>query len=270
MGMQVHFLDPFRPGSSVVHRLDARIKLVLALAFILTVSLVPSGIWPVYVLLFSLVLSVEIASELGVGTVLRRAVLAFPFVLAALPLVFSTGGEVLGTIPVGIGTLTIFEPGVERFLSIALKSWISVQMAILLAATTPFPDLLMAMRAIRIPRLLVGTFSLMWRYLFVLVDEAQRLMRARESRSGQAERQGAKTGGTVAWRARVTGGMAGNLFLRSFERGDRIYSAMAARGYDGEIRTLPVPRVPTAQWVVLALGLLLLVALLGLSFLFSL
>ncbi len=98
-------------------------------------------------------------------------------------------------------------------------------MAVVLASATPFPELLAAMR-MRLPKLLVAVIGLMWRYLFVLVDEVLRLMRAREARSGQAD--GSRGGGSLAWRARVTGGMAGNLMLRSFDRSERIYAAMAA------------------------------------------
>ena len=58
------------------------------------------------------------------------------------------------------------------------------RLAIVLAAATPFPELLSAMRALRVPRLLVAIFGLMWRYLFVLADEAVRLIRARQARSG--------------------------------------------------------------------------------------
>ncbi len=87
--MHVHFLDPYRPGRSLIHQLDPRIKLVLAVAFIFTTALTPIGAWPVYILLFALVISVEVLSELGVGFVLRRAVLALPFVLAALPVIFT-------------------------------------------------------------------------------------------------------------------------------------------------------------------------------------
>lgn len=153
-----------------------------------------------------------------------------------------------------------------RFVSIAFKSWMSVQMAIVLASTTPFPEFLSAMRAIRVPRLLVAIFGLMWRYLFVMADEVGRLTRARAARSGHAAHSGARGGGTLAWRARVTGGMAGSLFVRSFSRADRIYDAMRARGYDGEVRLLSTPAVPTASWVVLFAGLALLGALLALSF----
>ena len=244
--MHIHFLDPYRAGHSAIHRLDPRVKFVLAVAFIFTTALTPIGAWPVYILLFALAISVEVLSELGVGFVLRRAVLALPFVLAALPVIFTIEGPVLFSLPIGPWTLTATIPGVERFISIALKSWISVQIAIVLAASTPFPDLMVAMRAVRVPRLLVAIFGLMWRYLFVFADEALRLIRARTARSGESDQPGLKTGGSVVWRARIAGGMAGNLFLRAFERSDRIYMAMVARGYDGEVRAAPLPR--SAAW----------------------
>lgn len=267
--MHVHFLDPYRAGTSPIHALDPRIKLVLALAFILTTSLTPVGAWPVYLLLLAIVLSVEILSEIGVGRVLKRSALALPFVLAALPLAFSMGAQKLFVVPLGFGELTVFAEGLERFASIAVRSWISVQVAIVLATTTSFPDLMLAMRAIRVPRLLVSIFGLMWRYIFVMADEAQRLMRARESRSAVVARPGLKAGGSIGWRARVTGGMAGNLFVRSLERGDRIYSAMSARGYDGEVRTLGLPRVSPGEWYLLFAGILVLLGLLWLSFILA-
>ncbi len=251
----------------MVHALDARAKFPLTLAFILATALVPAGAWPVYVLLLALVLSAVILSELGVGYVLKRAVLALPFVLAALPVVFTVPGDALLRVAAGPWTLTVSDQGVIRFVSIAFKSWLSVQAAIVLAGATPFPELLAAMRALRIPRLLVAIIGLMWRYLFVLADEALRLMRARAARSGHVAAPGVRPGGTLAWRARVTGGMAGNLFLRSFERAERIYAAMAARGYDGEVRLLPQPPLPVGQRFVLAAGLVLLAMLVMIGYL---
>jgi cobalt/nickel transport system permease protein len=265
--MHVHFLDPYRHRASPLHRLDPRVKFILALAFILVVALTPIGAWPVYILLFAIILSIEIISDLGVAYVLKRAVLALPFVLAALPVIFTTQGTPLLEIPVGNWTLVITQEGLVRFISIALKSWISVQAAILLAASTPFPDLLVAMRAVKIPRLLVAVFGLMWRYLFVLVDEALRLMRARAARSGETGQLGTKPGGKLAWRARVAGGMAGNLFMRAFERSDRIYVAMLSRGYDGEVRATPLPALNQVGWLVLILGLAVLGLLIVLSIL---
>lgn len=257
--MHIHFLDPYRPVDSPLHRLDARVKLVLALAFILTVALSPVGRWPAYLLLLALVLSAAILARLGASFAAWRALLALPFALAALPLAFSTPGVPLAGVRLGAWSLQVTEAGVERVASILLKSWLSVQVGVLLATTTPFPDLLMAMRAIHIPRLLVAIFGLMWRYLFVLADEALRLTRARDARSGSPDGRGHSS---VLWRAQVTGHMAGSLFLRGYERSERIYHAMLARGYNGEIRTLPVPPLPGRERLILGAGLLVLASLL--------
>lgn len=265
--MHAHFLDPYRYGVSPVHRLDSRVKLVLAVAFILTAALMPAGAWPAYVLLLAVSLSVVVASELGLRYVLKRAMLALPFVLAAVPLLFTTPGwPALHTV-LGPLTIRITETGLERFAGVALKSWLSVQVAIVLAATTPFPDLLAAMRSLRLPKLLVAIIGLMWRYLFVLVDEVLRLLRAREARSGFVPALGLRRGGSLAWRGRVAGGMAGNLFLRSFDRAERIYAAMAARGYDGEVRGLPRPPVSGGARAVLLFGLAVLLAILAVGLL---
>jgi cobalt/nickel transport system permease protein len=257
--MHIHFLDPFREGRSLVHQLDPRIKLVLVTAFILTTALTPVAAWPVYVLLLALALTVELLSEMGIGFYLKRALLALPFILAALPVLFTISGPALAQLPLG---LVITQPGLERFLSVALKSWISIQMAVMLATTNRFQEILLAMRALRLPKLLVAIIGLMWRYLFVMADEALRLIRARQARSGHSAEAARGAGGSVVWRARVTGGMAGSLFLRSLERSDRIYNAMLSRGYDGEARSLPAPAITAASWTVLAAGLLLLGALL--------
>lgn len=266
--MHISILDPYIDRPSLIHVLDPRIKLILTIAYILTCALLPSGAWPAYLILFALIFSAVILSNLGVGFVLKRALLALPFVLAALPILFTQPGPVAWRIPLGFTTLVVTQPGLERFLSITFKSWVSVQAAILLASTMPFPDLLLAMRAVKFPRLLVAIIGLMWRYLFVLADETLRLIRARASRSAETADVGRRTGGSIAWRARVTGGMVGNLFLRSFDRSDRIYLAMISRGYDGEIRNFPLMPVPPLQRLVLIAFLFVFILLIILGILF--
>ena len=266
--MHLHFLDPYRHRQSLIHALDPRVKFVFTLAFVLTMALLPFGAWPVYVLMLTVSLSITVLSELGLKYVLKRSLLAIPFVLAAVPLLFTVPGPALLTIPTGSLSLTITSTGLERLLSIMFKSWVSVQVAIVFSAATPFPDMLLAMRAVKIPRLLVSLFGLMWRYMFVMVDEAIRLMRARAARSGAADRDSVKSGGPIVWRAKVTGGMAGNLFIRSIDRGERIYDAMAARGYDGEVRAFPLPPISSSSWMVLLGGLAVLIALLLFALLF--
>ncbi len=250
--MHAHLFDPFVSTDSPVHALDPRVKLTLALLFLLSVALTPIGAWAALILYFSTLQAAVVLSGISPLRMLRRSGIALPFVLAALPLLFTTPGSPLFTFSIGSWILAPTAEGLLRFLSIALKSWISVQAALLLSATTPFPDLLLAMRAFHIPQLLVSVIGLMWRYLFVLADEAIRLVRARDARSGAEP--GRRSGGGVLWRARVTGGMAGSLFVRGFDRADRVYSAMLARGYDGETRALPAPPVSSVQFAVIAAG----------------
>jgi cobalt/nickel transport system permease protein len=258
--MHAHLFDPYISAESPVHALDPRVKLALAALFLLSVALTPHGAWAALVLFFATVTAAVVLSGIRPARILRRSGIALPFALAAFPLIFTTEGSVWFTFQAGSISLSATADGFLRFLSITLKSWISVQAALLLSATTPFPDLLLALRSFRIPRLLVSVIGLMWRYLFVLADEAIRLIRARDARSGSEP--GRRPGGGVLWRARVTGGMAGSLFIRGFDRADRVYAAMLGRGYDGETRALPSPPVPGPQYLVLAAGTVWLVLLL--------
>ena len=143
--------------------------------------------------------------------------------------------------------------GVIRFISILIRSWLSVQMAILLVATTPFPDLIHALEHLHLPRSLTTIVAFFYRYIFVLTDEVYRLLRARESRSAGLPNM--KSGGKLIWRAKVAGSMAGQLFLRSYERSDRIYNAMLSRGYAGHIRTLNPHVMTRTDWLVLVLAI---------------
>jgi cobalt/nickel transport system permease protein len=236
--MHIHALDAYHHRSSLIHRLDGRVKLVLALLFIVSTALTPDGAWPAYVLLAALVVGVGVASQLGVGFIQRRAVVALPFALAAVTVLFSTPGRPLLRAQVLSWQLALTDAGLIRFVSIVLKSWLSVQMAVVLTASTSFPTLLQAMRSLRLPRVLVAIAGFTYRYIFVIGDEALRLMRARAARSSAPDGEG---GASVFWRARVTGQMVGSLFLRSIERSERIYDAMLARGYDGEVRSLRPP-----------------------------
>jgi cobalt/nickel transport system permease protein len=180
--------------------------------------------------------------------------IGLPFLLAAVTVLFIPGN------PLWIGPwgLTITDAGLARFLSILGRSLLSLQMAILMTATTPFPDILHALRHLHVPAILVSIIAFMYRYLFVLVDEVARLLRARAARS--AQRPGHQGGGTIFWRAKVTGHMAGQLFIRSLDRSDRVYQAMLARGYQGTLLTMNPHQMRPLDWAVLfGFGTLLLV-----------
>lgn len=202
-------------------------------------------------------MALSTAARLGPLRLARSAFFALPFVLAALPLVFTRSGDPLGTIAIGPLALTISGQGLREFTTIALKSWVSVQAALLLSFTTPFPELVEALRRLRVPRLLVAIIGFMYRYLAVLSGEAGRLNRARQSRSAVVEGQG---GGSIRWRAGVVGGMVGSLFLRSYERSERIYAAMQARGFDGELRSMGGRALTATDWAAFGIVAVALVA----------
>lgn len=196
----------------------------------------------------------------------RRALFAAPFLLAALPLVVTRTAEPLGAIVVGSLEIRISGEGLRLFTTIALKSWISVQAALVLAFTTPFHELVDALRQLRLPRIMIAIIGFMYRYLGVLAGEASRMTRARAARSASPAGRG---GPSIAWRARVTGAMVGTLFLRSYERSERIYAAMQARGFEGEFRHLHARPLRPSEYAALAalVALLALYVVIGVAWL---
>ena len=233
-------LDRYIPRQSPVHRADARLKIVLALAAVLGIALLPVGAFAAYAVVWLVLVGASAVARLGPLRLVRGSWVVLPFVLVAVPLLFTRPGDALVTVELGPLVLTVTDAGLRDTLSIAAKSWLSVQAALLLAYTTPFSDLVDALRALRLPAVIVSIISFMYRYLAVLTAEAGRMSRARQSRSAQAP--DGRSGGSFTWRARVTGAMVGSLFIRSYERSERIYAAMLARGFSGTFHPVQLPR----------------------------
>ena len=246
------FLDRYLEGESWFHRTDARIKLVMALGFIFATTSIPPGKWTGFAAMLILVWFAAGVSRVGLPRVFLRSLVAIPFILIALPTVFTKPGVPLFELDLALFALTGTREGLDFFFSVLLKSWASVTAAVVLTATTPPLRLLEALRALRIPAVLVAIVMLMYRYLFVLVEEAQSMMRARAARSAAI---GAKSGGSIVWRAKSAGGMAGSLFIRTLDRSERIYMAMVARGYDGTLRQADA--IPLRRGAMVTLALLL-------------
>ena len=226
-------IEFYQAQTSSIHQTDARAKTIFTLAFILCVNLTPHGSWPALILFFSLILSIFLWSRVSISKVLIRSLISLPFLLAALPLLFTGDEPRLALLSTQQFHLWISLPGLTIFFSIAFKSWLSVLAAIFLVSTTQFDDIFHALRSLGVPKVIVAIFTLMWRYLSLLIGQANSLMQARNSRSALPKNRSG-SGGSIAWRAQVTGKMAGNLLLRSLERSERIYAAMTARGYNGE------------------------------------
>ncbi len=252
--MHISLLDVYQPRTSWMHSLDPRVKIVGAILFILTTMILPEAAWVSYLLLLLIMLLLASASGLGVAFTIRRGFIALPFMMAALPLPFLTAGETISTVPLLGWTIT--DAGLQRFIAILVRTWIAVQAGVLLSATTPIYEILWGLGKLRVPRILVATVGFMIRYLFVVADEALCMIRARASRSPAVE-GGQRPG--IAWQGRTAGMMVGSLFLRSLERSERVFAAMTARGYDGVLRTFDPPRMQTADWMSLALWMLILI-----------
>jgi cobalt/nickel transport system permease protein len=254
--MQSLTLDRYESGASIVHHLDPRVKVVVTVLFILSNVALPDGAWLAFALAWAALLYVSLLSGLGIGYTLVRSLVALPFALVVVTAIFAVPGAPIAALNLGPLSLVATDAGVVRFVSIVIRSWLSVQMAILLAATTQFPDLMHALRHLRVPALIVAIVSFMYRYLFVLTDEVARLLRARDARSARLPDQ--RGGGSIPWRARVAGNMAGQLFLRSYERSDRVYSAMLARGYQGQMLTLNPHVMRRKDWSIAVLAVFVL------------
>jgi cobalt/nickel transport system permease protein len=202
-----------------LHRLDARGKLLATLAFVVAVVATPAGSW-------------RLLGAMG---------LALTFLVglsgAAPRTLFSrwTGFLVL------VGFLSaLVAPGLaarsgsgvaETFFGVLAKNSLAFLAMLLLAAVTPWPDLILAMGRLGVPRVLVATLLFMERYLHVLLDELGRMITARRARSFRR-----RAPVSLAWG--LLTGMLGMLLLRSFERAERVHAAMLARGWDGTIRSL--------------------------------
>lgn len=260
--MHINTFDHYQHLNSPVHQLDPRVKLVVTLAFILSNALLPDGVWLAFFASWLLVVLATLIGGFTMRFVLTRALVALPFALAAITTMFTIPGDAVTTFRLGSTTIIITDAGLVRFFSIMLRSWVSVQMAIVMTASTPFPDLVHAMRHLRMPDVLVSIVSFMYRYLFVLADEVMRMLRAREARSAKVP--GQKSGGALLWRARIAGSMVGQLLLRSLDRSERVYNAMVARGYKGVMMTINPHVMRPDDWI---LGVVVIASLLGIQIL---
>jgi cobalt/nickel transport system permease protein len=254
-------LDRYLPRESPLHRADPRLKFIAAIATILAITLLPVAAYAALALAWLGIVLASLWARVGALRTARTGLIAAPFALAALPLVFTRPEDPLGTVTLGPLVLTISGEGLRMFTTILLKSWLSVQVAMLLAFTTPFHELIDALRELRVPRIIVAIISFMYRYLGVLTDEAGRMNRARAARS--AGSPAGRSGGSLAWRARVTGAMVGSLFIRSYERSERVYAAMQARGFEAEFRHLAMRRLGRGELLAFALFIAALVAFLA-------
>jgi cobalt/nickel transport system permease protein len=208
-------------GHSPIHRLPAHVKLVALLVFMLTVVATPPTWVPAFAGYLALLLAVIALSQVPPGYLARRLVVEVPFVVFALLMpVIATGPrtDVLG--------LSLSEAGLLAAWGLLVKGTLGVLASLTLAATTEPRDLLAGLERLRFPTQLVQIMGFMIRYLDVVTDEMRRMRVARESR-------GFRASSIRHWP--VIARSAGALFIRSYERGERVHLAMMSRGYTGRL-----------------------------------
>jgi cobalt/nickel transport system permease protein len=219
--------------------------LLSTLLYIVSVNLVPEGSWGLFGGFLALLVLAVATSRVGFRALVRRVLLAGPFLAALLSVPFVTPGPEFWSVPLVGWTVT--EPGLLRFGTLVARFLLSVPAAVLLVLVTTPPSLFNAMRRLGMPSLLLSVVSLTYRYLSVIPEEGHSMMRARKARSAALGRKP-----SALWQARVAGNMVGSLFLRSLDRSERIFAAMLSRGYDGTVRYIDDGGLRGADWLVLA------------------
>lgn len=220
---------------SRVHRIPAQVKIVALFVFVLAVVSTPAHAFWAFGLYAGMLVAAVVVARLPGLVVSRRLAVETPFIVFALVLPFVATGpqiDVLG--------IELSQSGVLGAWNVLAKGTLGVVAAILLSATTAPRDLLAGLERLRLPSTLVAILSFMIRYLSVVSDDLQRMRIARESRG--------YVGGRAGHLKAVAGGV-GALFVRSFERGERVHLAMRSRGYTGRMPTLSDQGATSAQWL---------------------
>jgi cobalt/nickel transport system permease protein len=216
----------FRHGDSLVHRLPAHAKVLALLGFVLVVVATPTehfGAFAGYAVLLAVVAAI---AKVPAGFIARRMVVEIPFVVFAVLMPVVSGGarvDVLG--------VSLSEDGLLSGWNLLAKGTLGVVASILLAATTDARALLLGLQRLRLPARLVEIAAFMVRYVEVVAADMHRMRVARESRAFDARHLG---------HLRVIAQSAGALFVRTYERGERVHLAMLSRGYAGAMPVIDV------------------------------
>lgn len=231
--MKHAYLDSYSNLNSPIRRLDARVKIISFFTLIVICVTTLARAYFAFAGYLLILLVVLLISHLPLKHVMKRSSVIIPFVLMVAIFIPFLNPDTVGG-GYNLGSIAISRNGLLVLWNVVIKSYIGVLCMILLSSTTPFSELMEGFRQLRVPGILINIAAFMYRYLFVVADEAMRMKRARDSRN---------FGGRWIWHSKVIGHMIGTLFIRSYERGERVYLAMLARGYDGEAKTLNRQRI---------------------------
>ncbi len=218
------------PGASIVHRLAPDAKVLGLLVFVIAAALTPREAFWAFALDATVVFGVLVVAGLPWRPIVRRLAVIVPFLSFAALLPFIAGGD-----RVDLAGIALSRAGLWGSWNVAAKGLLGAAAAIIVSATTPVPDLLRGLQSMRVPTVVVGIISFMFRYLDVLAAQLQRMRTAMIARCHDPR---------WAWQAKPIATSAGTLFVRSYERGERVHGAMLARGFDGTLPPLQPNHAP--------------------------
>lgn len=224
--MSFRHLDQFAHTASPLTRRSPTVRLLGTVILALGAAVLPLGAWVQMGALAALVAALAASARIPARTFLARLAppLAFVVLVSAGLLVLAPGAPV-----VRVGPLAVTDAGLLRFGSVLGRSVPALGAAVILVSTTPFAELLEALRALRLPRAVTTSLGLAYRFLYILNDETERMRRAARSRNA---------GAGAAPRRRVLLGIASAVLQRSFSRSERLHKAMLARGFTGRVHAL--------------------------------
>ncbi len=236
-------------GGQLWANLAPQTRILVVLCLVVAISLTPNGRWWTWGVYGCTALGLMILAQVNWRTLCQRLMVESAFIsVVLLGTLFHTGGDVLWQ----WGGLQITTKGLTILGSVSIKALLCLLLFNLLTLTTTVPDLLHGLARLKTPPLLLAIVAAMARYVDVLQAEVHGLQRAATSRNFTRN---------PSWRRQVLGNMIGILFLRTYDRGDRIHQAMIARGYTGlppQLRTL------TPRWRDrVVLGVIMLIGILG-------
>lgn len=225
----------YREGHSPVHALPPQCKIAAVLCFVLVVVSTPREAMWAFGAYAAVLAAVAAVARIPAGYLLRRLLIEIPFVAFAVLMPFVADGD-----RVAVLGMELSRPGLWGAWNILAKGTLGVAASVLLASTTELRALLLGLQRLRMPPLLVQIASFMIRYGDVITDEMRRMRIARQSRGFEA--RGVRHWGVLAK-------SAGALFIRSYERGERVHLAMISRGYAGTMPVIDDMTATRAQWL---------------------
>jgi cobalt/nickel transport system permease protein len=229
----VHAL--YRHGDTPLHRLPPHLKVVAAFGFVFAVVATPREAFWAFAAYAVLLVALATTARLGARFVATRMVIEVPFLLVAFMLPLLGRGD-----RVDILGLSLSVSGLWGMWNILAKATLGLLISVVLAGTTPIPELLRAFDTLRVPRVITSIMGFMFRYLDVVLGEFRTMRVAMQSRAYHP---------TWLGQVRPYAQTTGHIFIRSYERGERVFLAMASRGYAGHMPRRTGTPTPAAAWV---------------------